>query len=72
MTAAPEALGGPGRLRAAQRFLVDNPVIVLVAVLVAPHQPTLRTWYLQNACPLLDQLSSDICVALRREAGQRV
>ena len=45
---------------------------VLVAVLVAPHQPTLRTWYLQNACPLLDQLSPDICAALRREAGQRV
>ena len=45
---------------------------VLVAMLVAPHQPTLRTWFLQNACPLLDQLSSDICAAIRREAGQRV
>ncbi|MBD0347681.1 MAG: ABC transporter permease [Thermoleophilia bacterium] len=33
MTAAPEALARPGRLRAAQQFLADNPVIVLVGVL---------------------------------------
>ncbi len=44
---------------------------VLVAMFVAPHEPTLRTWYLQNACPYLDQLSQDICAAARREAGTR-
>ena len=45
---------------------------VLVAMLVAPHQPTLRVWYLQNACPLLDQLSPDICAPVRRESGKPV
>ena len=45
---------------------------VLVAILVAPQQPTLRAWYLQNACPLLDQLSPDICASARREAGRTV
>jgi ribose transport system permease protein len=34
MTAAPEAIEREGRLRAVQRFLVDNPVIVLVGILV--------------------------------------
>jgi ribose transport system permease protein len=34
VTAAPEALGRQSRLRAAQRFLTDNPVVVLVGVLV--------------------------------------
>ncbi|HEX2292130.1 MAG TPA: hypothetical protein VHH55_02385, partial [Gaiellaceae bacterium] len=34
MTAAPEAIERESRLRAAQRFLVDNPVIVLVGILV--------------------------------------
>jgi hypothetical protein len=37
--------------------------------LVAPHEPTLRGWYLNNACPLLDKLSEDICAAVRRAAG---
>ncbi len=45
---------------------------VLVAMLVAPYQPTLRAWYLQNACPLLDRLSPDICAAVRRDAGKSV
>jgi hypothetical protein len=45
---------------------------VLVGMLVAPHQPTLRTWYVQNACPYLDQLSTDICAAAKREAGRPV
>ncbi len=45
---------------------------VLVAILVAPYQPTLRAWYLQNACPLLDQLSPDICAPVRRESGKPV
>jgi hypothetical protein len=43
---------------------------VLVGMLVAPYQPELRTWYLQNACPYLDQFSPNICAAARREAGQ--
>jgi ribose transport system permease protein len=34
MTAVPEALDRESRLRAVQRFLVDNPVVVLVGVLV--------------------------------------
>jgi ribose transport system permease protein len=34
VTAAPDVLDRESRLRAAQRFLVDNPVFVLVAVLV--------------------------------------
>jgi hypothetical protein len=42
---------------------------VLVAMLVAPHQPELRDWYLRNACPQLDKLSADICAAIRRESG---
>ena len=29
-------------------------IFVLVAMFVAPHEPTLRGWYLNNACPLLD------------------
>jgi hypothetical protein len=42
---------------------------VLVGMLVAPSQPGLRDWYIQNACPYLDQVSSDICAAARRAAG---
>jgi ribose transport system permease protein len=34
VTAAPEVIDRESRLRAAQRFLVDNPVVVLVGVLV--------------------------------------
>ena len=34
MTAMPEALERESRLRGVQRFLVDNPVVVLVGVLV--------------------------------------
>lgn len=42
---------------------------ILFGMLVAPYQPPLRDWYIQNACPYLDQLSTDICAAARREAG---
>jgi hypothetical protein len=45
---------------------------ILVAMVVAPQQPGLRSWYLQNACPYLDQLSADICASMRREAGGKV
>jgi hypothetical protein len=44
---------------------------VLLGMLVAPYQPNLRTWYIQNACGYLDQLSTDICAAARREAGDK-
>jgi hypothetical protein len=44
-------------------------VFVMVGMLVAPHQPEMRAWYLNNACPLLDRLSDDICAAVRREAS---
>lgn len=43
---------------------------VLFGMLIAPYQPPLRDWYLQNACPYLDQLSADLCAAARREAGR--
>lgn len=42
---------------------------VLVGMLVAPSQPGLRDWYIQNACPHLDQVSGDICAAARRAAA---
>ena len=45
---------------------------VLIAILVAPRQPELRSWYLQNACPYLDQLSTDVCAAMRREASGKI
>ena len=41
---------------------------VLVAMTVAPSQPAIRDWYIGNACPYLDQVSQDICAALRRAA----
>jgi hypothetical protein len=44
---------------------------VLLGMLVAPYQPDLRNWYLENACPHLDKLSTDICAAARREAGPK-
>lgn len=42
---------------------------VLVGMLVAPSQPVLRDWYLANACPQLDKMSTDICAPIRRAAG---
>jgi hypothetical protein len=44
---------------------------ILVAMLIAPTQPYLRSWYLENACPFLDKLSIDICAAAKREAGPK-
>ena len=43
---------------------------VLFGMLVAPYQAPLRDWYLQYPCPYLDQLSTDLCAAARREAGR--
>lgn len=43
---------------------------VLVGMLVAPSYPPLRDWYLANACPQLDKLSTDICASLRRTEGR--
>ena len=40
--------------------------LILVAMLIAPTQPSLRSWYLENACPFLDKLSTDVNAALTR------
>jgi hypothetical protein len=45
-------------------------IFVLVAMTVAPSQPAIRAWYLSNACEHLDKISTDICAAMRREAGR--
>jgi hypothetical protein len=42
---------------------------VLVGMLIAPSMPGLRDWYIENACPYLDQFSSDICAAVRGAAA---
>ena len=44
---------------------------ILLAMFVAPYQPELRRWYLENACPHLDKLSTDICAAVKREAAAK-
>lgn len=41
---------------------------VLVGMLLAPHQPDLRDWYIAYPCPILDKLSTDICAPIRRAA----
>ena len=38
---------------------------------VAPHEPTVRSWYIHNACSYLDHLSKDICAAARRAEGEK-
>ncbi|MDB5511963.1 MAG: hypothetical protein JWR08_1446 [Enterovirga sp.] len=43
---------------------------ILVGMTVAPSQPVLRDWYIANACPLLDQLSTDMCAPVRRAASE--
>jgi hypothetical protein len=45
-------------------------IFVIVAMTIAPSQPVLRNWYIANACDQLDKLSTDICAAMRREAGK--
>ncbi len=42
---------------------------IIVGMTIAPSQPTVRDWYISNACPILDNLSTDICAALRRAAS---
>ncbi|MBX9932856.1 MAG: hypothetical protein K2Y56_15165 [Methylobacterium sp.] len=42
---------------------------VLVGMYVAPTQPSLRTWYLQNACVHLDKVSPQICAPMREAEG---
>lgn len=44
---------------------------ILVAMTIAPSQPALRDWYAGTACPYLDNISSDICAAVRRSAEGR-
>ena len=43
-------------------------VVVIVGLTVAPSQPVLRDWYIAQACPYLDMLSTDICAPVRRAA----
>lgn len=43
---------------------------IVVGMTVAPSQPVLRDWYIANPCPLLDQISTDICAAVRRAATE--
>jgi multisubunit Na+/H+ antiporter MnhB subunit len=52
-------------------ILILAGAFIGVAMFVAPHQPTLRTWYIQNACSYLDHLSQDICAAARRADGEK-
>lgn len=42
---------------------------VLVGMYVAPNQPPLRDWYLANACPTLDKVSTQICDPIRKAEG---
>ena len=56
-------------MRLVLALLAAVGVFVLVGMVVAPHQPEMRAWYLNNACPLLDQLSADICAGVRREGA---
>ena len=44
---------------------------VVVAMTVAPSQPTLRSWYLANACDHLDKISTDICAGIRRGGSEK-
>ena len=44
---------------------------VLVGMYVAPSQPPLRTWYLQNACIHLDKVSPQICAPMREAEGSQ-
>lgn len=39
---------------------------VLVGMYFAPGQPGLRDWYAVNACPTLDQVSTQICDPIRK------
>lgn len=42
--------------------------IILVGMTIAPTQPTVRDWYITQACPYLDMASTDICAPVRRAA----
>lgn len=44
---------------------------IVVAMTIAPSQPSLRAWYLANACDHLDKISTDICAAMRRAESER-
>jgi hypothetical protein len=45
--------------------------IILVGMTIAPNQPPVRDWYIANACPYLDMMSTDICAPVRRATGER-
>ncbi|GJD97180.1 hypothetical protein [Methylobacterium iners] len=45
---------------------------VLVGMFVAPSQPPLRAWYLNNACVHLDKVTPQICAPAREaDSGQQ-
>lgn len=44
---------------------------IITAMTIAPSQPSLRAWYLANACDHLDRISTDICAAIRRGGNER-
>jgi hypothetical protein len=63
-----------GTIRPMRFILILLAVVggfVLFGMLVAPYEPRVRDWYINNACPLLDRVSTDICAAARREAGTK-
>lgn len=45
--------------------------LIIVAMTVAPSQPVIRDWYVTMACPYLDMISPEICVPVRRAAGEK-
>ena len=52
-------------------LLAAVAMVIIVAMTVAPTQPTVRDWYISTACPILDNISSDICAAVRRAAAEK-
>ena len=45
--------------------------VIIVGMTIAPSQPPIRDWYVTTACPLLDYISVEICVPVRRAAGEK-
>lgn len=45
--------------------------VIIVGMTIAPNQPTVRDFYVSSLCPSLDFISTDICGAVRRAAGDK-
>lgn len=45
--------------------------VIIVGMTVAPSQPAIRDWYVGTACPVLDMISTEICVPVRRAAAEK-